>query len=169
MTVVLMFIAKHWKWFASGFTGFCLLVAVHTWWTRHNATIYQAGISAERIRWQDSVRVKYDTLIVHDTVKLSRLAIRYDTLRDTVLAHLSDTVLVKQFIAVTDSGKKVCTEQANDCAAFRLAANQEIATLKAQHVVTIYSATWGQRGKYAAEGALAAWVACAALRKHLCQ
>jgi hypothetical protein len=92
-----------------------------------------------------------------------------ETLHDTVLAHLTDTVLVKTFVATADTQARVCTEVTNDCAAFRVAANQEIATLKAQKTVTIYAATWGQRAKYAVLGVALAEAACVGVVHRLCK
>lgn len=69
-----------------------------------------------------------DTLVVHDLKTITRTIASVDTLRDSVLKHLTDTVLVERFVTRTDSALRACSALANDCAAFRsLTATREAA------------------------------------------
>jgi hypothetical protein len=160
VTAIAAFLLKYWK----GASLVLLAVVVTCELQQWHAAAIGRGQAMERARQQDSViavlskqSAKVETLFVHDSVRLTRLAVRYDTLRDTVLAHLTDTVLVKQFIAATDSGKRACVETANDCAAFRLSANQEIATLRAEAhpaPILVFQPTFKQKAGYALLGAM---------------
>jgi hypothetical protein len=104
--------------------------------------LIQQGIAQERSRLADSTlrvvvpqRLVHDTAVVHDTVRVRSTIARVDTLRDTVLTHLTDTVLVKEYVTRTDSALHACTELLNDCAAFRVSANQTIAALQSKLAV----------------------------------
>lgn len=97
------------------------------------------GAAQERNRVADStLKVvipplwKTDTVIVKDTVRLRVTLARLDTLRDTVLQHLTDTVLVKEYVTRADSAAQACTELAHDCEAFRAYATQTIAALQSK-------------------------------------
>jgi hypothetical protein len=68
-----------------------------------------------------------DTLVVHDTVTVRVAIDRVVTLRDTVLQHLTDTMLVKQYVARTDTALHACSELSDDCAQFRALAVQKFA------------------------------------------
>jgi hypothetical protein len=48
----------------------------------------------------------WDTVVVHDTVRLARWLTRYDTARATVNVH--DTVEVRAFVATADSTVRSC-------------------------------------------------------------
>lgn len=95
------------------------------------------AVAQEHSRQADSVLgvvtprlAKVETLFVRDTVKV-RVAINHVTvLRDTLLLHLTDTVMVKEYVARTDSVVQACTELSNDCATFRSLATQKIAALE---------------------------------------
>ena len=52
---------------------------------------------------------------------------RVRTIRDTVLAQLTDTVRVKEYIARTDTALHACSELVDNCAAFRAFAIQKFA------------------------------------------
>ncbi len=95
-----------------------------------------AGIWQERSRVADSTLVevrkqsaRVDTVYRRDTVKLTRTIARTDSLRDTLLVHLTDTLKVREFIAAADSTIHACTEVANTCATRLALKDQEIAAL----------------------------------------
>ena len=97
------------------------------------------SVSRERARAADSVlRVtagrlaRVDTLLVRDTVTVRRTIARVDSLRDTLLVRLTDTLVVKEFIARTDSALQACSALAGDCAAFRSIAQQRFAAYEAR-------------------------------------
>jgi len=111
-------------------------------WHEHNVAEVEKGVAQERYRVADatvkairSQLVHTDTLVVRDTVKVRVAVDRVVTLRDTVLSHLTDTVLVKQFVTRADSAAKACVELSNDCQAFRAYATQTIKALE-QKVTT---------------------------------
>jgi hypothetical protein len=56
-----------------------------------------------------------DTVYVRDTVRLSRIKTRYDTL--LVDVRTTDTVWVRRFVQVADSTILVCSEALNSCGA----------------------------------------------------
>lgn len=112
--------------------GTAVLIALHQ---RDQANVAR-GIAVERARVADSTILawvpllhKADTLVVHDTVKVTRTIARVDSLRDTLLLHLTDTVRVKEYVARTDSALHACSELTHDCAAFRQSANATIRAL----------------------------------------
>lgn len=86
--------------------------------------------------------VQLDTVYVTDTVRLTTTRTHYVTLRDTVLAHLTDTVIhvdtVRQLLAAADSTIHACQVVVVTCEqraatehALRLEREQEIHVLKA--------------------------------------
>ncbi len=123
------------KYWQTGLVG-AAIVFGGIMWHEHNVAEVEKGQALERIRVADSTlkairpaMARVDTLLVHDTVKV-RVAINHVvTMTDTVLRHLTDTVLVKQFVTRADSAAKVCSELSNDCQAFRALATQQIAAL----------------------------------------
>ena len=103
-------------------------------WRKHNADQQAIGAAREIIRVQDSTLkarkplvARYDTAIVHDTVKLNRILMRLASIHDTVTAHITDTVFVKAYIAATDSTVKACRELSADCEQYRQNASAVIA------------------------------------------
>lgn len=119
-----------------------LLAFGGTEWTLHNRAEVEKGKAIERAHVADStlaavkpVLQRTDTAIVHDTVTLTKALKITAILHDTVIQHLTDTVLVKQYIERSDSALKACTSLVNDCAAFRQAANTTIQALQAKLVV----------------------------------
>ena len=67
-----------------------------------------------------------DSTLKAVTPKLARV----DTLRDTLLTHLTDTVLVKEYVTRTDSAIKACSDLLGDCTAFRAYATTTIQALR---------------------------------------
>jgi hypothetical protein len=151
---------RYWK---AGLIVVLALVCVAFVQQWHAATIAE-GQAIERARTQDSVvavlstrLARVDTLVVRDTVRLTRMFARTDTLRDSLLVHLTDTVRTKEFITQAEADQHACVDLKNDCAAFRLSAAEEIATLKAQAhpaPIIVFQPTAKQKGGYGLVGAL---------------
>lgn len=106
-------------------------------WHEHNVAEVGRGIALERARVADStlkslkpLTAKAETLFVHDTVKLSHLVSHTDTLRDTVLKHLQDTIYVKAYIQASDSTIKACTSALHDCATVQALLRQQVGALE---------------------------------------
>jgi DNA topoisomerase IB len=116
-----------------------LITAGMTECHRRDVALRAAGVALERARVADSTLraiapklARVDTQLVHDTVRVRVAVDRVVTLRDTVLAHLTDTVLVKQFVTRADSAAQACVELSSSCQAFRAYATQTIAALEAK-------------------------------------
>lgn len=58
---------------------------------------------------------KADTIYVTRRDTLTRYVARTTTLHDTVLRHLTDTVLVKQYVATADSTIRACSDVVLSC------------------------------------------------------
>lgn len=124
--------------------------------------LVERGKAIEQARLADSVlavtRVNLahvDTFYRRDTLRFVTLKARVDTLRDTVLTHLTDTLLVKEFIAREDSTIHACTEALGDCAKFRTIAEQRFAAyevklravpIASSHSCVMSDVLWGAIG-----------------------
>ena len=105
----------------------------------------------------DSIRVvQYDTVVRHDTVRLTRTLARYDTVRAVLNVH--DTVAVERFVAVADSTVRACRETVSAFALSCAAKDTLIATQKALLALRPQPAppalSWKQRAGYLVLGAL---------------
>lgn len=81
----------------------------------------------------DSLRhraARVDSVFVHDTVRLTQWRTRFDTLQDTVLQHLTDTVKVREFVRVADSTIAACSAVVLTCEA-RVAARDSLIAVQA--------------------------------------
>lgn len=56
-----------------------------------------------------------DSIYVTDTIRLTKWKTAYDTTRDTVLAHLTDTIRVKEYVHVADSTIAACSRVVLTC------------------------------------------------------
>lgn len=120
---------------------------------RRDHRIAAEAVAQERSRQADSVlRVVtpqlalVDTRVVHDTVKVRVAVERVRLIQDTLLHHLTDTLLVKEYVTRTDSAMHACTELSQDCAAFRDFATRKIAALEtkiAAAPITSPPSRWG--------------------------
>jgi hypothetical protein len=119
--------------------GVCTLLSSAMLWAIHqrDAEHVRYGIAVERARVADSALAVLrpqlahrDTVLVRDTVKVTRLVARVDSLRDTLLVHLTDTIRVKEFVARTDAALLACSEMKSDCAEFRESATATIRALE---------------------------------------
>jgi hypothetical protein len=137
---------KNWRTSLLVVAGLVIVGQIAVW--RH--ALIEEGKAIARVQQLDSLLAqnktalaRVDTLVVHDTLRVTATRLRVDSLRDTVLTHLTDTVLVKEFVARTDTALKTCTELSNDCAAFRRLAQQRFdayeAKLKEQPVAVARS------------------------------
>ena len=101
-----------------------LAFALTIWWAIHQrdqANIAR-GHAEERARVADSTlrlvaeqRPKIDTIWRHDSVKVVKTTDHLLTLHDTVLAHITDTTLVKVFVDSTVQTIKACRDVLSDC------------------------------------------------------
>lgn len=114
-----------------------LVIMATVLWQQKTAALVREGRALERVRVADSILaiekpivVRLDTVVQHDTRTVTRTIARVDSLRDTLLVHLTDTLVVKEYVARTDSALKACTELSNDCAAFRASALTAIKALE---------------------------------------
>jgi hypothetical protein len=132
---VIPFLLKHWREDIIA----TLLVVVVVLFVQRDHRLIASGEAKERTRVADSTlavvtpqRLKVDTLIVRDTVRVRGAIAATQAIHDTVLHHLTDTLLVKEYVAKTDTALAACSELSHDCAAFRASATQEIAAWKAK-------------------------------------
>lgn len=110
-----------------------------TWAVMHDHAVAAAAVSRYQGAKADSAiaywKVRADSIQATettDTVVLTRERPVYRTLHDTVLTHLTDTVLVKEFVRAADSTVNSCTRALKDCGALTAALRSELdaSTLK---------------------------------------
>jgi len=137
MTALLL-VVKYWREAAIG----ALVLALIASCVARDHRIAATAVAHEKARVADSTiavvapkLAQADTLVVHDTVRVRVAVDRVVALHDTVLQHLTDTLLVREFVTRADSAAHACTELANDCAAFRAYATQKIAALETKSQV----------------------------------
>lgn len=144
--LALQYLTKYWQ---AALIAVLLASGIAMFKARDRALV-ERGQAIEQARLADSVLTttraslaRVDTLYRRDTLRFVTLRSRVDTLRDTVLTHLTDTLLVKEFIAREDSTIHACTEALGDCAKFRTIAEQRFAAyevkLKAQPIAASHS------------------------------
>lgn len=75
----------------------------------------QAADNARIIATDKGQVAKADTVFVAKTDTLTRYIARTTTLHDTVLKHLTDTVLVKEYVATADSTIRACSDVVLSC------------------------------------------------------
>lgn len=142
-----------------------LAFGVHEW-NQHNATERALGAAQEKNRILDSTltvlataKAQVETVTVRDSIRFTRFAEHTVTLHDTVLSHLTDTVLVKQFVASSDSTIHACHELLNDCAESKRLSAREINALRAKLAVqpaTIHRSSFGATVLHVGLGVLVA-------------
>lgn len=88
-------------WYVVGALAACILVTngVIAW--------RQGRASARVVTIREQIRVT-DTLYTRDTTRLYRAQRLYKTVRDTLVQHKADTVLVTRFIEAADSALAAC-------------------------------------------------------------
>ncbi len=129
----LALIARYWSTALLAGVALALVVSIHSCNAEHIAT----GRALERSRVADSAlaelakaKAKTDTVYRRDTLRLVQRIARVDTLRETVLHHLTDTLTVKEYVTATDSALKVCSAVRLDCDEYRRISTAELAELR---------------------------------------
>ena len=108
------------RWYAAGWIVVAAVVALLLGSAMHyerQAGYLDAQLDASQHRialLQDSL-ARTITRVTHvsDTVRVA--VVRNRLLRDTVLAHITDTVIVKQYVAQTDTLRSECEALRNAC------------------------------------------------------
>lgn len=103
-------------------------------WVQHNAALrnegalreQMAGLNARNAKLEDEAG-RVDTAYIHDTVTFTRWKTRLDTL--AVDMKVTDTVQVRQFIAVADSTVRACSVALQTCETRVALRDQRIAVL----------------------------------------
>lgn len=67
-----------------------------------------------------------------DTIRLNHLVARTDTLRDSVVAHIHDTLWVERYVDTTTKTIQACRETVRSCDAIQADLRAQITTLKSQ-------------------------------------
>lgn len=76
-----------------------------------------------------------DTQYITDTIHLTRAVTRYETLRDSVLIHRTDTLLVERFVTASDTTIRACRVALTTCET-RVAQRDSLLALSAQQRAT---------------------------------
>ncbi len=118
--IALSLVGSYWREAAVMTLAGGIWLAIH----QRDAANVERGRAMERLRASDSTlqvltaqRPKIVYEFVHDTLRLTMRVAQLDTIRDTVLHHLTDTVRVKEFIATADATVQACRDVLNSCAA----------------------------------------------------
>lgn len=129
---------KYWHWAA--IVGLATFAGVE--WHLHNVAEQQRGAAVVLNHQYDSTLksikqplATVETLLVHDKRTVPVLATRVVTKTDTVLRHLTDTVLVKQYVTTADSAAKACVESINHCNEYKRLTDIKINTLESKLAV----------------------------------
>lgn len=137
MNVVLLL--RFWREASIGALVLIVVAACHA----RDVAIAERGRALERVRVADSTLAvvrpaltRVETKLVRDTVRVRVAVDRLVTLRDTVLAHIHDTTIVRTFVTRADSAASACLALSNDCQAFKAYATQTIAALESKLTVT---------------------------------
>lgn len=108
-------------------------------WRARDRALEARGVALERARVADSTLAaitpqlaRVDTVLVEQIRTVPKVIVATDTLRDTVLTHLTDTVLVERYVHVADSAVRACHALLVGCAAYRELSQQKIAALEAK-------------------------------------
>lgn len=135
LKLALSFVGSYWREAAIGALAVTLVASCHA----RDVALQQRGRAEERARVADSTLkavkpqlARAETTLVHDTVRVRVAVDRVITQTDTVLAHLTDTILVKSYVQTADSAAKACSLLVTDCARYRDYAEQTIRALEAK-------------------------------------
>ncbi len=90
----------------------------------------EATVLAQKVTHDSILVVQYDTVVRHDTVRLSKTLAHFDTLRETLNVH--DTVAVERFVVAADSAVRSCRETVSAFALSCSAKDTVIADLRRQ-------------------------------------
>lgn len=102
--------------------AFVVLLALAFWRERSNSEQLGKWREVAKRLQADSARIaasmrRTDSVFSRDTVRLRSTLIRYQTRRDTILAHLTDTVRVREFVTLADSTIGACRAAVSSCEA----------------------------------------------------
>jgi hypothetical protein len=164
MTPFTIFLRRWWPFLLGALLLALLTGGVLRWLHRHDAAVRRdatLAIEVPKARRESTVVAHWDTVVIHDTVRLARWLTRYDTARATVNVH--DTVQVRAFVATADSTVRSCRATVLDLLSSCQAKDTLLATQGA--IIAAYreapgipppaSSTWRTRLLWAAAGALA--------------
>lgn len=111
-----------------------LIGSAVTWKHLYDKARRAEGALMERTReWEserDSLRLAIatrDTVFVRDTLRLVQWRQRFDTLRQSVVVNIHDTITVKEFVRVADSTVATCTAALGECSLLYQSAKAQIA------------------------------------------
>ena len=123
-----------------------LLGAAGIAWHEHNQRLVAEGVAQEKTRVADSAlkvvtpaRIIAETALVHDVRTVTKLTTRFDTLRDSVIRNVHDTIQVVRLITVADSLAHACTDALGGCEKLRalLTTERDDWKAKAQAAVSV--------------------------------
>lgn len=104
-------------------------------WMSYRRALIMRGQAMEAARVTDSLLkanavqiTKVDTVLVEHLAKVPFVISKVDTLRQVVREHLTDTLVVKEYIEKTDSALQVCRSLTDECSTFRTLAQQRFST-----------------------------------------
>jgi hypothetical protein len=164
MTAFSIFLRRWWPLLVAALLAALLAGGVLHWLHRHDAAVRRdatLAIEVPKARRESVMVARWDTVVVHDTVRLSRWLTRYDTARATVNVH--DTVEVRAFVATADSTVRSCRATVLDLLSSCQAKDTLLATQS--RIIAAYreapgipppaTSAWRTRLLWAAAGALA--------------
>ena len=112
--------------------GLLALAVVFGGWRHRDASYARAESRTLRVALDSLAKVKArtETTYVRTVDTLTRRIVRHDTLRAEVLRHITDTVLVREFVAASDSVVRACQSVVLTCEARVATRDAVIATLE---------------------------------------
>lgn len=133
--LVLRFLARYWQ----GTIATVAILAFVGMCHARDVAREHYGEAKERARVADSTlkviakqRPAIETAYVHDTRRVTKRIARTDTLRDSLLVHLTDTVRVKEFITTVGETNQACRDALGSCANLRRIDSLEIVALRSK-------------------------------------
>jgi hypothetical protein len=168
MTAFFIFLRRWWPFLLTAIVLALLTGGALRWLHGHDAAVRRdatLAIEVPKAHRESIVVAHWDTVVVHDTVRLARWLTRYDTARATVNVH--DTVEVRAFVATADSTVRSCRASVLDLLSSCQAKDTLLATQS--RIIAAYreapgipppaSSAWRTRLLWAAAGALVGHVA----------
>lgn len=121
--------------------AFCLVGGVLVV-RNHDRDVAANAVLARQVQVEhqlvDRWKVRYAraaTDVQHDSIVITHWVPKYNKARDTILARITDTLLVREFVAAADSTIHACTELLNSCSVFRVTADSTIHAQDAENAV----------------------------------
>lgn len=135
LLIVLRFLTRYWQASLAVVAVLGFMAMCHA---RDTAELNR-GRAEERARLADSSLAVYakqrpaiETAYVRDTRTVTRTIARVDSLRDTLLVHLTDTVREKEFISTVGESNQACRDALGSCANLHRLDSLTIAALRAK-------------------------------------